>query len=905
MSKEQRHSTSSQRRVSPPSDHWADDIRDLKTHSSDLRSDGQDQGIHPPRWSQRLLRFFLRREFLEEIEGDINEVFEDHLEQHSVKKAKLLYTREVLKALRPTLTKRLINTQKLNQFAMLKHNLTLAIRGFKRYKTSFFINLIGLSTGIAASLIIFLWISDEYKVDGFHENGERLYQVLQNEDGPDGIETDFGSPFILSDAIAEALPEVEYAVTIGNAEMSRSAIFENETTAIKSQARGIFASKDFFNAFSFKLLSGAKNEVLSPENAIVLSEQLAIALFGSVEDALGQPLKANRALYGATYLITGVFEKVPAYSTLQFEYVANHRMALKYEDWLQEWTADGAINYITLNQDVDLEVFNEKFERFITDKPYREESLLKAYSFHQLYLEGEFANGESTGGRIVYVKLMSVAGIFILLLACINFMNLATAQASKRVKEIGIKKVFGVKRQLLVFQLLTESFLISLFSILAAIGLVSVVLPGISEVVGKELSLTLEGNLISYCLIVLLGITLFSGLYPAFYLSKFQSRDLIKGRLKRGLSDLWIRKGLVILQFSVSTLFVSGFLVLYNQVSFIRNVDLGYDRDDLVHFTLGVRDREPFLNELTKIPNVLSATSLFGGSIANLRGGGSGFSWGNPVENEEIQFRRPQVGYSFFETLDIELLEGRTFSTDFQNEEETLMINEAAAKIIGIDNIVGRTIMDGDTEKQVIGIVKNFKIQSLYEPFQPAIIRFTPRGNHFMVKISKENQPETLKSIEKLYDQFKSEYPFNPRFVNDEYDRVYQAEGKIVSLSGYFTIVAILIACLGLFGLATYNTERRIKEVGIRKVLGSGTFSLIRLLSTDFIVLVTISLTIALPISYLLLTNWLNGFSLHYNPELPLYLGVALATVLLALATVGFRTFKAASVNPAECLRNE
>lgn len=861
--------------------------------------------VHPPRWSKRLLRFFLRKEYLEEIEGDIDEVFEDNLERFSVKKARRLYNKEVLKALRPTLTKKLINSQKLNQLGMLKHNLRLAIRGFNRYKTSFFINLTGLSTGIAASLIIFLWVSDEYKVDGFHENGKRLYQVLQNEDSPDGIDTDFGSPFILSGAITESLPEVEYAVTIGNDEMSRSAIFETETTAKKSQAHGIFASRDFFNAFSFKLLSGTKNEVLNPENAIVLSEQLAIALFGSVEDALGQPLKTNRALYGATYLITGVFEKIPQYSTLQFEYVANHQMALKYEDWLNEWTADGAINYITLNQDVDITTFNKKFQRFITDKPFREESLLMAYPFPQMYLEGEFSNGKSTGGRIAYVKLMSVAGLFILLLACINFMNLATAQASKRIKEIGIKKVFGVKRKSLILQLLTESFLISLLSLLLAIGIVSLVLPGIGEVVGKELSLTQEANLIGYCLMVLLGITLFSGFYPAVYLSKFQSKDLIKGKLNRGVSDLWIRKGLVILQFSVSTLFVSGFLVLNNQVSFIRNVDLGYERDDLVHFTLGVSNRQPFLNELTKIPDVISATSLFGGSIADLKGGGSGFSWGNPVEDEEIQFRRPQVGYSFFETLDIELLKGRTFSRDFQNERETLIINEAAASVIGIDDIVGQTIMDGDTEKQVIGIVKNFKIQSLYEPFQPAIIRFTPRGNHFMVKISKENQPETLKSIESLYNQFNSEYPFNPKFVNDEYDQVYQAEGKIVSLSGYFTIVAILIACLGLFGLATFNTERRIKEVGIRKVLGSGTFSLIRLLSTDFIVLVAVSLVIALPVSYFLVTNWLNGFSLHYNPSLLLYSGVAVGTVLLALTTVGFQTFKASMVNPAQCLRNE
>jgi len=859
----------------------------------------------PPRWSTKLLRFFLRNEFLEEVEGDMEEIFEDHLEQYSIKKSRRIYNREVIKLLHPILIRKLSGDFKLNQFGVLKHNIVLSVRGFNRYKTSFIINLVGLSTGIAASLIIFLWVSDEYHVDGFHAKGDQLFQVLKNELKTDGIETDFGSPFILSDAITEALPEVEYAVTIGNAEMSRSVIFETETTAKKSQARGIFASKDFFNAFSFKLISGTKNHVLREENAIVLSEQLAVALFGSIENAVGQTLKSNGALYDATYLVTGVFEKVPQHSTLQFEYVANHKMALKHEDWLREWTADGAINYITLNQDVDVTAFNKKFERFITNKPFRNDNLLMAYPFHQLYLEGEFTNGEATGGRIAYVKLMSVAGVFILLLACINFMNLATAQASKRIKEIGIKKVFGVKRKALIFQLLTESFLISLLSLLAAVGLVSFILPGINEVVGKELGLTQETNLISYCIMILLGITLFSGLYPALYLSKFQSRDLIKGKLKHGLSDLWIRKGLVILQFSVSTLFVTGFLVLNNQVNYIRNVDLGYDRDDLLHFTLAGNNKQSFLNELTKLPKVLSATSLFGGSIAKLKGSGRGFSWKNPIENEEIQFRRPQVGYEFFETLDIELLDGRTFSREFQNEHAELVINEAAANIIGIEDIVGQTIMDGDIEKQVIGIVRNFKIQSLYEPFQPAIIRFTERGNHFMVKISKENQPETLKSIETLYNQFNSEYPFNPKFVNDEYDQVYQAEVKTVGLSRYFTIVAILIACLGLFGLATFNTERRIKEVGIRKVLGSSVFSIIKLLSADFIVLVIISLLIAIPTSYFLVTNWLNGFSLHYDPDLLLYLGVALATVVLALVTVGFQTLKAASINPIECLRNE
>lgn len=863
-------------------------------------------GNKPPKGLVRILRFFIKGEYLEEIEGDLEEIYHDLRVTNSTKRANLRYLFELLRLFKFNLIKSIMNNHKYNVLGLLTHSIKLSFRGFNRYRTSFIINIIGLSTGIAAALLIYLWVNDEYSVDRFHTNGDRLYQVLQNEVEPEGLETDFGSPFILADHIKERFPEIEHAVTIGNDEMSRRAIFKSEIDNKEAQARGIFANSDFFKAFSFTLLSGSADEVLSPENAIVISEKLAISLFGSIENATGQILKANSDLYNGSYVVTGVFESVPENSTLKFEYVANYKMALKYEKWLGEWSADGAVNFISLKPGTDLTSFNQKFKNAITDKPYREGSLMMAHPFEKLYLEGEFTNGQASGGRIAYVKLMTMAGIFILLLACINFMNLSTAQASKRVKEIGVKKVFGVRRDALVFQLLTESFLITLLSLLVSIGLVTLLLPAVNQVIDKELSLFGTPFALGLCAAILIAVTLLAGTYPALYLSKFQSRDLIRGRLKRGANDLWIRKGLVILQFSVSTLFVSGFLVLNNQISYIQNVDLGYDRDDLIHFTLRESKlRQPFWDELRKIPNVIASTNLYGGSIADLKGAGGGFSWGNPVENEEITFRRPQVNYSFFETLNIDVLEGRAFSRDFQNEEQKLMINEAAAQLIGIENIVGNTIMDGDIEKEVIGIVKNFKIQSLYEPLQPAIIRFIPNGNHFMVKISKENQAETLKTIENLYNQFNSEYPFEPKFVNDEYDQVYQAEGKVVALSGYFTIVAILIACLGLFGLALYNTERRTKEVGIRKVLGSSTFSLIKLLSSDFIALVAISLLIALPMSYLLVLDWLNGFSMHYAPDLLLYATVALVTLLLSLATVGFQTLKTSLINPVECLRNE
>lgn len=858
----------------------------------------------PPKRSVLLLRSFIKPQYLEEIEGDLEEVYNDLRATKSKKRANIIFLLEVLRLLKSNLIKSVMTQKRTSTTSLLSHNLKLSLRGFNRYKTSFLINITGLSTAIAAALIIFLWVNDEYNVDAFHQKNGGVFQVLQNEMEQEGIYTDYGSPFILSDAIKEALPQVQYAATVGNDEMSRRAIFTIGSK--KTEADGIFASEDFFKVFSFPLIIGNENEVFNPENGIAISEKLAIALFGSVEKAVGNSLETNRDLYNAIYVVTGVFKNIPSNSSIQFDYAASHKMALKYESWLREWSADGAKTYISLNTGTNLAQFNQEIKGFISDKPFREDVQLMAYPFENLYLRGDFNSGKATGGRISYVRMMSLTGLFILVLACINFMNLATAQAAKRIKEVGVKKILGVKRKTLIQQFLIESFLITLLALIVALFIVALILPQVNGIVQKELSLFQGTHLAQYSTVILATVTLFAGFYPALYLSKFQSNDMLRGKLKRGISDIWLRKGLVVLQFSVSTLFVTGFLVLNNQIEYIRNVDLGYNRDNLVHFTLRENDkRQPFLNELNKIPNVTGATSLFGGSIADLKGSGSGFSWGNPNENEQIQFRRPQVGYSFFETLGIELLEGRTFSKDFQNENQKLVINKAAADVIGIDDIVGRTIMDGDKEKEVIGIVKNFKIQSLYEPLQPAIMRFTPNGNHFMVKVSEGNSSETIKTIEALYNQFGSEYPFNPKFVNDEYDQVYQAESKITTLSGYFTIVAILIACLGLFGLATFNTQRRIKEVGIRKILGSSSLSLVKLLSKDFIVLVIISMIIALPLSYLLADNWLNNFSLHYSPGPLLFFGVAGASLLLALITVGFRTLKAANINPVNCLRNE
>ncbi len=866
----------------------------------------QSKEIRPPRWSQRLLRFFLRKEYLEEIEGDIDEVFDDYLEKYSVKKARWLYSKEVFKAMRPTLTKRLIKTEKLNYLGMLQHNIIITLRGFRRHKTTFLINLIGLSTGLAASLLIFLWVMDEKNVDKFHEKDDRLYQVIKNKVYPDGIITDPGSPALLANALIDELPEIEHAVTVNNSGgVGSHGILTYGEKSI--EVDGLFASSDFFDVFTYPLVAGDPNRLLTTPNDIVLTESLAMSLFNTTDNLIGKDLKSHRKLMNSK-VITGIIADPPKNSTVQFDFVINYQTVFDNVDWLNEWSADGVYTYLTLKQETDVKAFNSKLKYFLADKPDQEGNELFLQKYSSRYLNGEFKNGLPSGGRIAYVRLLTIVGIFILLIACINFMNLSTAQASRKMKEVGVKKVFGVKRSGLVTQFMTEALLMVLIASAFASLMIASLLPVMNTITAKQLEVNLNSSVIAPIIGAIVLVVFLAGAYPSFYLSSFKPIAVLKGKLNSTFGDLWIRRGLVILQFVISVLFISGVLVINKQISFIQNADMGYNRDNVIHFAMSIRnedDRKSFLNELKTIAGVINATYQYGGSIVEMNGAGRGFSWGNPAENELIRFGRPQVGYDFIETLGINVIEGRSFSRDFGDESSKLIINQAAADIIGIENIVGQTIMDGDLEKQVIGIVENFKMRSLYEKMEPTIIRFVPQGWDILVKIHPESQAATIAKIQEIYDSFNPIYPFSPSFVDDEHQAVYISEQRISTLSKYFTIVAIIISCLGLLGLATFTAERRIKEIGIRKILGSSRLKIIMLLTNEFGKIVMIAILIGLPLSYYFTSDWLDNFA--YATELNWWIFTLAGVLSLAIAwfTVGLQTFKAASVNPAKCLRNE
>ena len=792
---------------------------------------------------------------------------------------------------------------------MLRHNLLLIYRNFKRYKSTFFINLTGLSTGLACVLLIYLWVNDELNVDKLHEKDDRLYQVMANHHNTDVIITQEGTPDLLAETLAEELPEVEYAIgALSSKWFGKLTLVTGDD---KLKATGEFAGKDFFNVFSYPLIHGDKDQVLIDKNAIVISEDLAIKLFPTADQAVGKSLEWQLLHFKEQATIVGVFQTLPVSSTQQFDIV------LSYEAWkgLSEkmgrdlnWDNHGPNTYLTVREGTDIGQFNKKIEGFVHSKLADSNVTLFAVPFSDSYLHGKYENGLQAGGRIEYVRLFSIIGIFILVIACINFMNLSTAKASLKTREIGIKKAIGASRRTLVFQYLGESIAMSSLSMVVALMLVGVFLRQFNLVTGKQLSLGIDAGLVFPIPGIALLTGLLAGSYPALYLSRFNPVKVLKGKLETSFGELWARKGLVVFQFTLSVILIVSVLVVYHQIEYVQTRNLGYDKDQIVHFDKEGRiaeNEDAFLAEVRRIPGVLHASSI-GSIMMGTHSSTHGVEWEGKNSEDMIRFENVGVNYGIIETLAIEMKEGRPFSADFSTEEDHLIFNEAAIEIMGMENPVGQTVRLWGEEKQIIGVVKNFHFESLHENVKPLLFRFAPEQTlEIMVKIEAGKEKETLALLEEIYEKFNSGYIFEYAFLDQDYQAQYTSEARIAQLSRYFAGLAILISCLGLFGLAAFTAERRIKEIGIRKVMGASEWKIIELLSADFAKMIVVAIVIALPLSFYFTKNWLDGFAYKIDLEWWYFIGAGALTMLIALLTVSFQSVKAALMNPVESLRSE
>jgi len=802
---------------------------------------------------------------------------------------------------------------------MLQHTLLIAYRNFKRYKSSFFINLIGLSTGLACSLLIYLWVNDELNVDRFFEKDGQLYQIIKTYPNADGtISTGEETPALLADMLAEEIPEVKYSVSTIGRNMGILSAGEK-----RMKAKPQFVDKDFFNVFSYQLVQGDKNKVLSEKYGVILSDKLALKLFKTTENILGKTVvwDGESAELNGAYTIAGIFESPPANASLQFDILFTY--ALYFDTYKERygmtyWGSNTSHTFVILKEETNLQQINDKIKDYSKVKykalhgmeglEWEGRIFLQRYS--EKYLHNRFENGVQAGGRVIYVRLFSIIALCLLAIACINFMNLSTAQAARRMKEIGIKRAIGAGQKTLLFQYLCESVCMAMVALAIAVVLITFLLPSFNGITGKQLTLNFDTELI----LTMLGITIVTGIisgsYPAFYLSSFRPAMVLKGKMNSSVRESRVRKGLVVFQFAISIILIVSVLVVYKQIQFIQSKNLGYSKDNIISFTNEGQLRNhlgAFLEEVKQIPGVVN-TSTMGGDLVGHHGGGGGIDWEGKHPDQGIEFSALYAGYNLIETLGLKMAEGRAFSEELGSDSSKVIFNETAIKAMSLNDPVGKTVKMWGKEKQIVGIVKDFHFESLYESVKPFFFRMPEDkedNQNVLVKIKFGMEIETIERIQEFYQSFNEGLPFEYKFLDADYQKLYASEQRVAVLSRYFAGIAILVSCLGLFGLATFTAERRLKEIGIRKVLGSTAVGIVYLLSVDFTKIVLASIVIALPFSYLITAHWLDRFAFRIELELWYFLGAGLLALIIAWLTVGSQAIKAANVNPANSLRSE
>lgn len=793
---------------------------------------------------------------------------------------------------------------------MIRHQILITLRFLKRFRTAFLINLIGLTAGLVCALFIWLWVEDERKVDHFHKNNDRLYQVMEVSKVNNEINVQESTQGPLAAALQKDLPEVDKAIPVFSLE-KEGLLFTVKTGDKVIRASGIFTGQDFFTAFSFPLLRGAAQQVLHDPNAIVLSEQLAASLFGTAANAMGKRVDWEMAGFKKQSTVSGVYAKPSAGNTMQFDVALSFDMLLK-EMWTngQYWWNEGPATYLLLKPGTDINRFNARIKDFT--KTYHKDNLFSLFvrPYSSGYLHGTYDNGVQSGGRIIYVNLFTIIAVFILLIACINFMNLSTARAAKRLKEVGIKKAVGSTRGMLIMQFLGEAVFLALLALIIAIVVVMALLPAFNTFTGKQISLQPGASLILQLVVLVVATGLLAGSYPAFYLSRFNPVTILKGRPKNSLSEMFARKGLVVFQFTISLVLIVAVLVVYKQVDYIQSRNLGYDKSNIIYFDKEgavMENGAAFLTGLRQLPGVVQASSIqqnvvqTGGNAATY-----GIDWPGKTKNDVINFVVRAVDYGLLETLGMQLKEGRSFSPGYGAEEDKLIFNETAIKAMGLTNPVGTKVRMWEKDCIIAGVVKDFHVSSLHEPIAPLVFRFDPaRTATIMVKIAPGKEQQTISAIEAYHKQFNPGYVFDYAFLDSRYKSQYLAEQRVSVLSAYFAGLAILISCLGLFGLAAFNAEVRTKEIGIRKVLGASAARVIMLLSKEYLPLVLIAVVFAFPIAWWAMHNWLNGFAYKIAIGTEVFATAFAAIIIITIATVSYHALRAAFANPVHALRNE
>jgi len=791
---------------------------------------------------------------------------------------------------------------------MLKNYFKLAWRNLRKSKMYSFINIAGLATGMAVSMLIGLWVWDELSFDKYHKNYDRIGQVWQFVKF-DVEKTSYNSvPLPLAEEFRTKYPDFE---SVSVATYNRTVVLG--TGDKKISRTGMYTEPDFPDMMTVKMLSGTRSG-LKDINSIVLSESLAKVLFGK-DDPMNKIVRMDNK---TDVKVTGVYEDFPGNSSFKDVYFLSPWSLFTSLDGYAkrastEWDENSFQLFVQLKEGADFAKLSSAIKdiRMKLENPPAYKPEFFVHPMSRWHLHGDFKNGENLGGLIQLVKMFGMAGIFILLLACINFMNLSTARSEKRAKEVGIRKTIGSLRSQLIYQFFSESLLVSFIALLFCLALVQICLPFFNSIAGKEMVTPWTNPVfwfmtIGFCLIT----GLIAGSYPALYLSSFQPIKVLKGTFKAGRFAALPRKALVVFQFTVSVALIIGTIIVFRQIEHAKDRPIGYNNEGLIEVNMTTPD-------LYKNYEALHADLLNSGYVSNLSqssgsvtadyGGTTDISWKGKTGNTRPLFISNQVTHEYGNTIDWKILQGRDFSKSFSTDTVALIINTSAAQAMGFNHPLDEVVRLSGKNYQVIGVVDDMIKFSPYEQVKPSIFTLNKNAvNVIAIKIApKVGVSTALSKIENVFKKYNPAAPFEYKFVDDEYAAKFSNEVRIGKLAGFFAVLAIFISCLGLFGLASFVAEQRTKEIGVRKVLGATILSVWRLLSKDFVVLVIISLLIASPVAYYFMNGWLENYQYRISISWWIFALAGLIAFVLTLTMVSFQAIKAAVANPVKSLRTE
>jgi putative ABC transport system permease protein len=788
---------------------------------------------------------------------------------------------------------------------MIKNYFIIAWRNLLRNKVISMLNISGLALGMVSGLFILLWVQSERSVDGFHKNAPLLYAVYEREFYNHQVTADYETSGLMPEEMKRVIPEVQYATGMEEYE-DRSTLQVGDKI---SKWKGEAGSPDFFTMFSYPLLQGTASSALNSPDAIAISAKMARAFFGSPEAAMGKPMRyENRR----NFTVAAVFDDLPHASSRQFDYVLNWKTWLSYTG-VGNWTGSGPYTILMLRPDANPALVEKKIVRFLDNYMKNRQAgydiQLGLQKYTDIYLHNHFTNGQPDGGRIDYVHLFSVVAIFILVIACINFMNLATARSAKRAKEIGVRKVVGALRMALIRQFMTESFLVTVLAIAVAVLMLVLLLPGFNELTGKEIHIPFQSAGFWGMLLLLTAATGFvAGSYPALFLSSFKPISVLKGAVRLGSNGRWLRKGLVVFQFTLSVMLIIGTIVVSRQVDFIQSRNIGYDKENLIYIPMegDLKWKYKVLkDEAAKMPGIASVSYL-SDDPAFMDDNTSDLSWAGKGPDAYIEATQSAVTYDFVQTMKLTVVRGRDFSRDFPSDSAGYLINETAAKAIGYTDPIGRPLTMWGKTGPIIGVLKDFNFTSVHERIRPLVLYFSlwprPTGT-ILVRTQPGQTRQALATMESLCRQLNPSFPFTYQFSDAAYMALYKSEQVIRNLSKIFSFLAIVISCLGLLGLATFTAEQRTKEIGIRKVLGASVGGLFVLLSREFLVLTGLALLIASPLVWYVMSKWLGGYAYRIDMGWWVFALAGGIAFVITLMAVGVQSARAAVANPVRSLR--